>query len=76
MEELELVKESGIVEKFDSKRGFGFITRENDQPNIFVHFTNIVGDGYKELTAGQNVKFEVGDSPKGPTALNVSVVSE
>lgn len=72
----ELVKESGIVEKFDSKRGFGFITRENDEPNIFVHFTNIVGDGYKELTAGQKVEFEVGDSPKGPTALNVGVVSE
>jgi CspA family cold shock protein len=66
------VRETGMVEHFDSKRGFGFITRENNKPNIFVHFTNINGDGYRELTKGQRVSFEVGDSPKGPTALNVT----
>ena len=67
----ELVKESGVVEKFDSRRGYGFITRENEEPNIFVHYTNILGEGYRELNPGQKVTFEVGESPKGPTALNV-----
>jgi len=66
------VRETGIVEHFDPKRGFGFITRENEKPNIFVHFTNITGEGYKELSKGQKVSFEVGESPKGPTALNVT----
>lgn len=65
------IRENGIVDKFDSKRGYGFITRENDKPNIFVHFSNIQKEGYKELSVGQKVSFEVGESPKGPTALNV-----
>lgn len=67
----EVTREFGIVERFDARRGFGFITREKSKPNIFVHFTNIKGEGYKELMPGQKVSFEVGESPKGPTALNV-----
>jgi len=65
------VRESGVVEKFDSKRGYGFITRDNDEPNLFVHFSNIQVEGYKELTKGQKVTFEVGSTAKGPAALNV-----
>jgi CspA family cold shock protein len=65
------VRESGIVEKFDAKRGYGFITRDNNEPNLFVHFTNIKAEGYRELTKGQRVSFEVGSTEKGPAALNV-----
>jgi len=65
------VRESGIVEKFDAKRGYGFITRDNNEPNLFVHFTNIKAEGYRELTKGQKVSFEVGNTDKGPAALNV-----
>jgi len=65
------VRETGVVEKFDAKRGYGFITRDNNEPNLFVHFSNIEVDGYKELTKGQKVSFEVGSTPKGPAALSV-----
>jgi len=65
------VRETGTVEKFDAKRGYGFITRENNEPNLFVHFSNILAEGYKELTKGQKVTFEVGTTAKGPAALNV-----
>lgn len=70
------VRESGIVEKFDARRGFGFITREDDKPNIFVHYTNINGEGYKELKPDEKVTFVVGDTEKGPTALEVERESE
>jgi len=65
------VRESGIVEKFDAKRGYGFITRDNEEPNLFVHYTSIQAEGYKELKTGQKVTFDVGSTPKGPAALNV-----
>lgn len=65
------VRETGVVEKFDAKRGYGFITRDNNEPNIFVHFSNINVEGYKELTKGQRVSFEVGNTEKGDAALNV-----
>jgi len=67
----EVTRESGVVEKFDSKRGFGFITRENNESNIFVHYSEIQGEGYKELNAGQKVTFEAKQTEKGPAAFNV-----
>lgn len=63
--------ETGIVKKFDAKRGFGFITRDNNEPDIFVHFSNIKKDGYKDLSVGQKVTFEVSSTPKGAAAINV-----
>jgi cold shock protein len=60
----------GKVKWFDTKKGFGFIQQENG-PDVFVHYSSIGGDGFKNLEEGQAVEFELIDSPKGPKAQNV-----
>ena len=62
--------ETGTVKWFNSSKGYGFISRE-DGDDVFVHFKAIEGDGYKTLDEGENVEFEIGQSPKGPQAINV-----
>ncbi len=61
---------SGKVKWFDNKRGFGFIAQEAGQ-DVFVHYSCIMGNGYKTLTEGEPVNFEIVNSDKGPKALNV-----
>ena len=63
----------GTVKFFNSEKGYGFITREQGE-DVFVHFSNIAGDGYKSLDDGQQVEFEIGAGRKGPEALNVRPV--
>lgn len=63
--------QEGIVKWFNAEKGFGFISRENGD-DVFVHFSAIVGDGYKTLEEGQRVTFEVVQGPKGPQAANVA----
>ena len=58
---------------FDSSKGFGFITREHGD-DVFVHYKAILGDGYKSLEEGDQVRFEIGQGPKGPQANNVSKI--
>jgi len=60
----------GKVKWFDTKKGFGFIQQDNG-PDVFVHYTAIGGEGFKNLEEGQVVEFELLDSPKGPKAANV-----
>jgi CspA family cold shock protein len=62
--------ETGTVKFFNDEKGFGFIQRENG-PDVFVHFSNIEGNGRKTLLADQHVEFEIGEGRKGPEALNV-----
>lgn len=64
---------TGRVKWFDEKKGFGFIERENGN-DVFVHFRAITGDGFKTLTDGQEVEFDVEEGPKGPQAINVSAL--
>jgi CspA family cold shock protein len=61
---------TGTVKFFNAEKGFGFISRA-DGEDLFVHFSNIAGEGYKSLEDGQQVEFEVGAGRKGPEALNV-----
>ena len=65
--------ENGTVKWFNASKGFGFISREEGN-DVFVHFNEIQGDGYKALDEGDKVQFEVGEGPKGPMATNVSKV--
>jgi CspA family cold shock protein len=58
------------VKWFSNEKGYGFIAR-SDGEDVFVHFSAITGDGYKSLTEGQSVEFDVTDSAKGPQASNV-----
>jgi CspA family cold shock protein len=60
----------GRVKWFNEAKGYGFIERENDT-DVFVHYTAIQGEGFKTLTEGQTVEFEVIESEKGPQAANV-----
>ena len=63
----------GTVKWFNERKGFGFLSRE-DGDDVFVHFSNIEGDGFKTLREGDPVEFEVQDGPKGPQAVNVTVL--
>jgi superfamily II DNA/RNA helicase/cold shock CspA family protein len=65
---------TGTVKFFNAEKGFGFISR-SDGEDVFVHFSNIAGDGYRSLEDGQEVEFEVGPGRKGPEALNVRPLS-
>lgn len=65
-------KLKGKVKWFDNKKGYGFITPENGEKDLFVHFNNIVKDGYKTLLDNQAVEYELEESDKGPLAVNVS----
>jgi len=63
-------REIGTVKWFNATKGFGFIERENDK-DVFVHYSEIGGEGYRSLDEGQKVEFSVVDSEKGPQAQNV-----
>jgi CspA family cold shock protein len=63
---------TGKVKWFDTKKGFGFIQQDGGA-DVFVHYSSIGGDGFKNLEEGQTVEFELVDSPKGPKASNVIV---
>lgn len=60
----------GTVKWFNDSKGFGFIQRD-DGPDVFVHFSAIAGSGFRSLTEGQAVEFEITQGPKGPQATNV-----
>lgn len=66
----EVITIKGVVKWFNNQKGYGFITPE-DGKDVFVHHTAIQGEGYKTLTEGQQVEFEVQQGPKGEQAVNV-----
>ena len=63
----------GTVKFFNAQKGYGFISREGGA-DVFVHFSNIDGEGYRSLEQDQKVEFEIGEGRKGQEALNVRVV--
>jgi CspA family cold shock protein len=63
----------GSVKWFNEKKGYGFIQQENGQ-DLFVHYTAIQTEGFKTLTEGQRVSFEVEETSKGPKAKNVQII--
>jgi cold shock protein len=62
---------TGTVKFFNSDKGFGFISRADGEKDVFVHFSNVVGDGYRTLEDGQQVEFDLAEGRKGPEAQNV-----
>ncbi len=64
----------GTVKWFNGTKGYGFISRDNG-PDVFVHYTAIQSDGFRNLDEGQKVEFEVEQGTKGPQASNVTVLS-
>lgn len=65
---------TGTVKWFDESKGFGFIAPEDGGKDVFVHFSAIVGDGFRTLTDGQRVEFETQTTPKGLAAANVRAI--
>ena len=62
---------TGTVKFFNESKGFGFITKDNGEGDVFVHFSAIVAEGYKTLVEGQKVSFDIAQGKKGPEAQNV-----
>jgi CspA family cold shock protein len=68
-----IVVATGTVKWFSSEKGFGFITPEDGSADVFVHFSAISGEGYRNLEENQRVEYDVTQGQKGPQAANVRV---
>lgn len=66
--------QQGTVKWFNEKKGYGFIQQNDGGPDVFVHYSGIKGDGFKNLAEGEHVSFEVQQGAKGPAAVNVTRV--
>ena len=65
---------SGTVKWFNNEKRYGFITPDEGGKDLFVHFSNIAGDGFKSLNEGAKVEYEQREGQKGPEAINVSPI--
>lgn len=65
-----MARETGTVKWFSNEKGYGFIERGNGE-DVFVHHSNILGEGFKTLDEGETVEYEIEDAEKGPKALKV-----
>ena len=65
---------TGTVKWFNDAKGYGFIAPESGGKDVFVHFSNITGEGFKTLTEGARVEFETREGQKGPEAYDVRLV--
>ncbi|KEI72035.1 transcription antiterminator/RNA stability regulator CspE [Endozoicomonas elysicola] len=62
---------TGTVKWFNDEKGFGFIAQDNGGPDVFAHFRQIAGDGFKSLAEGQRVEFTITQGQKGPQAEDI-----
>lgn len=69
-------KRVGEVVWFSAKKGYGYIKQDNGEKDMFVHWSNIVKEGFKTLAKGQEVEYEVGENHKGPQAINVTIIEK
>ncbi|CAE76681.1 cold-shock protein [Mycoplasma mycoides] len=67
---------TGIVKWFNDEKGFGFITNDSDNKDVFVYYSNINVNGYKALEQGQKVTYELNKGIKGLEAFNVSITNK
>ena len=65
---------TGTVKWFNDEKGFGFITRDDGEKDVFVHHSAIQADGFRSLQEGEKIQFDVVEGQKGPAAENVSKI--
>jgi cold shock protein len=70
-----MAKETGTVKWFNESKGYGFITPDNGGKDLFAHFKEIQGNGFKTLLENQKVEFDVTQGQKGPQASNIRVLA-
>ena len=64
----------GTVKWFNAEKGFGFIAPEDGSADVFVHYSEIQGNGFRTLEENQQVSFEIGEGQKGPQSTNVNAI--
>ena len=62
---------TGTVKWFNDAKGYGFVSNDDGSGDLFVHFSNVIGEGYKSLREGEPVEFDLSEGRKGPEAINV-----
>jgi len=67
---------TGVVKWFNNAKGYGFVTPDQGENDVFVHFSSITMEGYKTLKEGQKVQFEMTEGPKGLHAADIKAVGE
>lgn len=67
-------RETGTVKWFNEEKGYGFITPENGGRDLFVHYSEIRGEGFRTLEEGARVEYSVGEGRKGPNAVDVDIL--
>jgi cold shock protein len=65
---------TGVVKWFNSEKGFGFIAPDGGGADVFAHYSEIQGGGFKSLEENQRVQFEVGQGQKGPQATGITII--
>jgi CspA family cold shock protein len=67
---------TGTVKWFNNAKGYGFVTPDEGEQDVFIHFSAIEMDGYKTLKEGQKIQFDINEGPKGLHAANVQMVEQ
>ncbi|WP_133138799.1 cold-shock protein [Legionella genomosp. 1] len=69
-----MMTQTGTVQRFNKIKGYGFLLSDKDKQEVFVHFSEVLGTGYKELTIGQRVSFTLNEGERGGFATQVQVI--